>query len=293
MKIRFKHFPLIISCVVLGVLTITFAAVSAEDIPWLWSSEPGTLPGQSAGNKSDAVLPDEGGAMDPAASLGFIDLVPSAEGSLIPAKNNLDEPILQPDDDGYTGPVPEALDAEFAPSGDGESQIQIDWSDFMTEPQPDDNVTGASLTDAGLDWSSLYYYFHAAGSSLRPRDSSVDWANDGSGGCMYLTSGDSTKIFNIHLEVPHGSRIEYLRIYFYDTSASNSFAWVTRYDDEGDIEDVTYVASSSNLGYGSTLSPYIEHIVDTTNYSYVLNWRPYAVGTTMQLCGLRVAYRLP
>jgi len=293
MKIKKKHYPFVVALVVLGILAITIAAVSAADIPWQWSSEPGAFPGQSAKSQFAGDLPDEGGVVDPAASLNFIDFVPSAEGSLVPANTDLGEPILQPDDNGYTGPVPETLGGEMAPSGDVEAHVQIDWSSFMSEPQPDDNIAGASSTDAGLDWSALYYYFHAAGSSLRPRDSSVDWANDGSGGCMYLASGDISKIFNIHLEVPNGSRIEYLRLYYYDTSASNSYAWVTRYDDEGDLEDVTFVASASNTGYGTTLSPYIEHIVDTTNYSYVLNWRPYVVGTTMQLCGLRVAYRLP
>lgn len=100
-------------------------------------------------------------------------------------------------------------------------------------------------------------------------------------------------IFNIPLDIPDGVRIEYLRIYYYDTSASNSQAWVTRYNDEGGLEDVTYVASDGNAGYGTNLGAYLEHVVDMTNYSYVLNWRPNATGSTMQLCGLRVAYRLP
>ncbi len=149
------------------------------------------------------------------------------------------------------------------------------------------------MNDAGINWSALYYYYHATGSAFRPRDSSVDWGNDGSGGCLYLTAGSTSEIFNIHLEVPHGSRIEYLRIYYYDTSASNSTAWVTRYDDEGGYQDVTSVSSAADTGYGTQLGVYLEHVVDTVNYAYVLNWRPNVTGSTMQLCGLRVAYRLP
>jgi hypothetical protein len=113
------------------------------------------------------------------------------------------------------------------------------------------------------------------------------------GGCLKLTSGNTSVIFNLQLDIPNGVRIEYLRMYYYDTSASNSYAWVTRYDDVGGFGDVTYVASEGDTGYGTSLSPYFEHVVDNVDYSYILNWRPNAAGSSMMLCGLRVAYRLP
>jgi hypothetical protein len=34
-------------------------------------------------------------------------------------------------------------------------------------------------------------------------------------------------------------------------------------------------------------------VVDNSDGGYVLNWLPNVTGTTMRLCGLRVAYRLP
>jgi hypothetical protein len=198
-----------------------------------------------------------------------------------------------PDMDGYVGPVYQGimdLGAEVS-SADGLPGELPDWEQFFLEPQPDDTPF-AITDDAGVNWTG-YYYYRAAGSVLKPRDSSVSWANDGSGGCLYLSSGNTNTIFNIHLDVPHGSRIEYLRIYYYDTSAANSIAWVTRYNDAGGLTDITNVSSASNTGYGTQLGAYLEHIVDTVNYSYVLNWRPYQLGSTMQLCGLRVAYSLP
>ena len=199
-----------------------------------------------------------------------------------------------PDMDGYTGPVYQGIvdfGAEVS-SADGLPGELPDWDQFFLEPQQDD--AALAITDEyGVNWSPIYYYYRAAGSVLKPRDSSVNWANDGSGGCLYLSSGNTNTIFNIHLDVPHGSRIEYLRIYYYDTSAANSTAWVTRYNDAGGLTDITNVSSASNTGYGTQLGAYLEHVVDTVNYSYVLNWRPYQLGSTMQLCGLRVAYRLP
>jgi hypothetical protein len=100
-------------------------------------------------------------------------------------------------------------------------------------------------------------------------------------------------MFNIHLGIPEGSRIDYLRIFYYDASDDNSIAWITTYDGAGTFNDLTSVTSSGNSGYGTQLSAYVGEVVDNASNSYVLNWRPVQVGTSMQLCGLRVAYRLP
>lgn len=81
----------------------------------------------------------------------------------------------------------------------------------------------------------------------------------------------------------------------FDTLAAvpASYAWVTSYDDEGGYNDITYVAFGTEPGYGTELSTYVGHVVGTFNDSYVLNWRPNNLGSNLQLCGLRVAYRLP
>jgi hypothetical protein len=100
-------------------------------------------------------------------------------------------------------------------------------------------------------------------------------------------------MFNLHLGIPEGSRIDYLRVFYYDTSEEDSIAWITTYDGAGSISDITSVTSSGNSGYGTQLSDYVGEVVDNASNSYVLNWRPVQVGTSMQLCGLRVAYRLP
>jgi hypothetical protein len=100
-------------------------------------------------------------------------------------------------------------------------------------------------------------------------------------------------MFNIHLDPPEVSRIDYLRLYYYDTHPSeNSAAWLTRYDDGQSYVDLAYVGSAGAGGYSTALSPYIGEIADRYSYSYVLNWRPDDLGPGLQLCGLRVAYRL-
>ncbi len=70
-------------------------------------------------------------------------------------------------------------------------------------------------------------------------------------------------------------------------------AWVTSYDDAGEYDDIAYVAFGHDYGFSTELSPLIGEVVDTLDNSYVINWRPNVLGDSLQVCGVRVAYRLP
>jgi hypothetical protein len=108
----------------------------------------------------------------------------------------------------------------------------------------------------------------------------------------------STTLFNVPLELPNGARIDYLRLYYYDTNTTyNSKAWITAYAEAGVYDDVAYVASLGSSGLGQNLSAYSGHIVSNSDWSYVLNWRPFVYSpskttSTMELMGMRVAYCL-
>ena len=69
-------------------------------------------------------------------------------------------------------------------------------------------------------------------------------------------------------------------------------AWVTSYDSAGGLEDIIYVPFGTDVGYHTVLSAYEGTVIDNLNNSYVLNWRPNVVGSSLRLCGMRVAYRL-
>jgi hypothetical protein len=153
-------------------------------------------------------------------------------------------------------------------------------------PIADSRVGAAAPEDFSINFS----YFHVAGSSLTPRASSTAWVYQGTG-CVSASGGND--IFSIHLDLPQGARIDYLRLYYRDTSASNSEAWITTYDATGGFADLTTVSSTGAAGYGSALSPFVNHVVNNAARAYVLNWRPNQTGASMQLCGLRVAYRAP
>lgn len=285
MKLAFKKITWVVIVVMIGLLGLTAAAV-ASDIVWPWSSQPGFEPQALADTGLTANRVDEGGTGigEPAAQAGAVE--PSAAGEGIAGQALVEGAELQPDDNGYTGAIVAANPADTAPSGDLPAE-EVDWDALIPENAPDQVDTNADP-----NWSGFYYY-HVTGSALHPRDSAVEWNTGGSGGCLYQVSGDAYTIYNLHQEIPEGARIDYLRLFYYDTSASSSYAWVTRYDDTGGLEDLTNVPSVGNTGYGTNLSDYLGHVVDNVNWSYLLNWRPYVNGTTMYLCGLRVAYRLP
>lgn len=189
-----------------------------------------------------------------------------------------------PDENGYRGQIPQA-GAAVAPSEADESmegggKVQVTGPDQQGWPD---------AIDAGPDWTTFYYFF-AAGSTFRPRDSVTGW-DYVSNGCISARGGSD--LFTLHLEVPHGARIDYLRIFYYDTNAAATRGYITTYDAQGDTTDLVGVSSTGTAGYGTALSAYLGHIVDTEDNPYVLNWVPGAQGTTVRLCGLRVAYRLP
>ncbi|NLB71979.1 MAG: hypothetical protein GX797_08265 [Chloroflexi bacterium] len=87
-------------------------------------------------------------------------------------------------------------------------------------------VSGDSLQLCGLrvayslalgdgEFEDTIRYIHVHGSGMTSRNSNVDWASDESSGCIYLSSGNPLEIFNIHLDIPDRSRIDYLRVYYY------------------------------------------------------------------------------
>lgn len=70
-------------------------------------------------------------------------------------------------------------------------------------------------------------------------------------------------------------------------------AWVTSYDSAGEMADLLYLPFGHYYGYRTELSPLVGAVVDTVNNSYLINWRPNLLGDTLQVCGIRVAYKLP
>lgn len=190
---------------------------------------------------------------------------------------------IQPDQDGYSGPLPAAP----APAKDAlDQRVAPPVAAFDLTGQPD-ALSGPAAPGA---WSGFYYFF-AAGSSLHSADYLM--RSDYQPGACVAAVDSGAQFFTLNLDLPQGSRIDYLRLFYYDTNASDGQAQLRKYDGAGNLVDVSIVSSTGAAGYGTILSAYAGSIVDNMNGSYVLNWWPIATGSTMQLCGMRVAYRMP
>jgi hypothetical protein len=74
------------------------------------------------------------------------------------------------------------------------------------------------LPDGAGGFEAGFHYVHIPGTVLLPRTSTVNWGTDWTGGCIYLKSGPSYVVFNKNLNIPDGSRIDYLRVYYYRES---------------------------------------------------------------------------
>ena len=135
--------------------------------------------------------------------------------------------------------------------------------------------------------------FRIPGTALKPRGNDVDHIPTASGGCFYASSGNSFRVFNTGLYLPQGSNILAMRMYYDDTSASNSRAWFSVYDLYGNLVSEWSVDSVGDAGNGFNDTDMISHTIDYLSYSYVVNWRPYDLGSDTQLCGFRIFYEPP
>ena len=182
--------------------------------------------------------------------------------------------------------------------------VVIAWAPMTaeaTEPiaasvSTDAEGDAAAAPSAGFgepEFMPLFLNVRVAGSTLKPRADDVTYQTSGSGGCVYVTGGNQSQVWNIPVILPQGAVVGTLRMYYDDTSASDSTAWFTIYDLYGSIVQEFSVATNGNSGNGFSDSALIDHQIDYGVYSYVLNWRPAVIGSTMHLCGFRIFYETP
>jgi hypothetical protein len=185
--------------------------------------------------------------------------------------------------------IPNALPAEFS-GPDDPTRVEQE-SDPGAPVIRRFETTGSPTT---------FSYYKVIGSAFQPRDSGATYGYT-SNGCIYQTAGSVLR-FQAPLHLPEGSILKYLRLYYNDAAAQDMTAWITRYEPGQANLDITSVQSTGSGGYGTTLSPEIGGctpqpcvppppvIVDQATYAYVLTWGSGVLGSTNQLCGVRIAY---
>ncbi len=162
----------------------------------------------------------------------------------------------------------------------------------LTAGTPED---GAVCADTPIAFSEgpmpIERQLRIAGSVLRPRGSEPTFTSI-SGGCIYAQS-DGWQVWNAPVYLPQGATVTQMRFYFFDGDAQDSWAWFTAYDYEGFVDDEWGAASFGNTGSGYVTIEPINHVIDYSTHSYVVNWRPVVAGSTMKVCGFRIWYTMP
>jgi hypothetical protein len=173
----------------------------------------------------------------------------------------------------------------------GEAPLQ-EGVQFPAGLAPDDNPPNLMPGAPGATFS----YYTVSGATLRGRSSSTEYVYDGVG-CVHVSAGSGTgRIINTELSVPDGSILKYLRVYYKDTNNAGSVSgYITRYTPGTASNDLVNVSSTSafNGGFGFAVSREITQTVNNASYAYTLIGWPSGLGSTLQVCGLRVAYYAP
>ncbi len=163
---------------------------------------------------------------------------------------------------------------------------------FMDGFAPDDNVP----TDGASAPQQTFSYYMVSGPGLQPRSTANDQVYSSSG-CSYMSTGSSTGLLTgTGMHLPNDSVIKFIRLYYYDTDASNGVdAFLTRYAPGSAVQDLVSTGSTNafNSGSGFTVSTEITETVNAASYSYILYAWPDIASTALRYCGIRVAYYAP
>ena len=134
----------------------------------------------------------------------------------------------------------------------------------------------------------------SAGSNFKPRSSTTTYSYFG-GGCLQRNSVDGDSWFTLDLQIPDGSVIDFLRVYYYDNDATHdidSELWA--FDGAGGTTLIAEADSSGSPGYGSAGSSFFSHTVDNINESLVVIASVQGgVGSDLALCGVRLRFQAP
>jgi hypothetical protein len=177
-------------------------------------------------------------------------------------------PTPQPDEPGNLGLSSQGTEAQLLP---------------FTGAQKDEQALLAVSPSAS--------FYNIPGSVLIPVDGVVNLVYDNNG-CVHATAG-ANYLLNAPLDIPPGSHIVLMRLYYDDTNVGAIDSWITRYDEAGtDHQDLVSVSSIGSAGHGSNYGD-LDNIMDTYSWRYVINVRLNTASPTLQVCGIRVMYYAP
>jgi len=152
-------------------------------------------------------------------------------------------------------------------------------------------TTPADELDRAQGVGGLTFYFTAV-STFSPYDSSSTWVYQGAG-CRSRSAGSPW--YDHDLQIPDGSEIDFLRVFFYDNDSTNDVgAYLWSFDDAGDSDLIASAQGTGTPGFSSAGSGFFSHIVDTVNESLVVRVELESGSDgNLRACGVRLRYTPP
>lgn len=171
-------------------------------------------------------------------------------------------------------------------SGEKISLMQVPADNFAGSTEQMTSAARNAASTSGVNMN----HWNILGSHLLPRGSATQYTY-AVNGCIYISnSGGNTRLQH-PVNLPDGSVIKSLDIFYNDTSASNLFVWLTRYVPGQTATDVAFVSSSGNAGWGTSSSAEVTHTVDNGSWAYSINYSWSGVtNNSLQICGIRINY---
>lgn len=213
--------------------------------------------------------------------------------AIVWAQGNADDP-----EDGRVSPIdgagsPDHVELQFTPDPGAPPGVSQDPEGDTTPPATSAEVADEVETqfDPNAPAEEVILFKFIAGASFHPREAATTHQYNGSG-CINRTSTNG--FFVSDLQLPEGAEIDFLRLYFDDTSDDNDAqAWIYAYDGLGGFSQITTVASSGTPGQSSAGSGFFSYVVDNTAESLgLVAGVGSASDSSVTFCGVRLRYKI-
>ena len=147
---------------------------------------------------------------------------------------------------------------------------------------------------AGTAAALTYSQYRVSGTALRPNYSVVQYDYLGmGGGCIYATSNPGEP-FSAQIHLPQGAVIYSLimRYYRLDTSY-NCTGYLRIYNLYGQLVTQYPIFTGDFIGWEWGLPTSLNHTVDNNNYTYMMEWVPNSLNSSMSLASFEVYIQDP
>jgi hypothetical protein len=133
-------------------------------------------------------------------------------------------------------------------------------------------------------------YMHATGYAFKSIIEGTTYTNS-AGGCLYTTAG-APYLFS-GIIIPDGSVIEYVRMYYKDTSEANDASLVLYQYGEGSSTNLLTISTVGTYPGVRTHSESVDIVINNAVYGYGFEWAAPGNSDTTQICGYRITYTPP